>query len=241
MILSKSACSAQKQTTCNPVWSVLVAVAIVFFMISSPLSAQAGDYGAIYYSNDGGGQLGSSWDLRSRRSARDEAKAACKEDGGKECERFVEFGTGQCGALAESPEGAAGAKGPNKNVARADALRNCEELGPSCKIVEVACNSGLDDGRDDDENEDDRANNDDDDQDDYEDDPLARQLQGELKRLGCLNGSVDGIWGNGSRSALRRFARQAGLRLSSEPTRKALREAQNTDRGYCNHFEGRFN
>jgi hypothetical protein len=36
---------------------------------------------------------------------------------------------------------------------------------------------------------------------------LARLLQTELRRVGCYRGGIDGIWGNGSRRALREFDR----------------------------------
>ena len=62
---------------------------------------------------------------------------------------------------------------------------------------------------------------------------LAFPMQAELKRLGCLRGRVDGVWGGGSRSALNRFSRQKGLRLGSEPSQAALAEAQKTNSGYC--------
>lgn len=62
---------------------------------------------------------------------------------------------------------------------------------------------------------------------------LAFPMQSELKRLGCLRGRVDGVWGSGSRSALTRFARQKGLRLGSEPSQAALAEARKTNTGYC--------
>jgi outer membrane biosynthesis protein TonB len=62
---------------------------------------------------------------------------------------------------------------------------------------------------------------------------LATPLQQELKRIGCLTGRVDGIWGRGSRAALQRFANQAGLRLGSEPTQQAITEASRTEAGFC--------
>ncbi len=62
---------------------------------------------------------------------------------------------------------------------------------------------------------------------------LAYPLQSELKRLGCLPGRVDGIWGRGSRAALLRFSRQARLRLGSEPSQNALNVARRTPSGYC--------
>lgn len=62
---------------------------------------------------------------------------------------------------------------------------------------------------------------------------LARPLQAELKRIGCLTGQVDGIWGNGSRAALGRFAQLSGLNLGTEPSQRALTEARNRQAGYC--------
>ncbi len=62
---------------------------------------------------------------------------------------------------------------------------------------------------------------------------LAYPLQSELKRLGCLPGRVDGIWGRGSRAALRRFANQARLRLGSEPSQNALDVARRSPTGFC--------
>ncbi|MEM8878173.1 MAG: PAN domain-containing protein [Pseudomonadota bacterium] len=63
--------------------------------------------------------------------------------------------------------------------------------------------------------------------------PIETALQRELKRLGCLTGKVDGIWGRGSRAALRKFTQQAGLSLGSEPTQRALEEARRTEQGFC--------
>lgn len=52
---------------------------------------------------------------------------------------------------------------------------------------------------------------------------LARDLQGQLKRLGCLSGEVDGVWGEGSKQALKDFARYAKLSIASdEPTTAVL-------------------
>jgi hypothetical protein len=52
---------------------------------------------------------------------------------------------------------------------------------------------------------------------------LARDLQTELKRVGCFNGAVDGAWGEQSRKALKNFARYAKLSITSdEPTSAAL-------------------
>jgi hypothetical protein len=62
---------------------------------------------------------------------------------------------------------------------------------------------------------------------------IATELQRELKRIGCLTGRVDGIWGRGSRNALQRFSQQAGLRLGTQPTQLALSETRATDAGFC--------
>ncbi len=62
---------------------------------------------------------------------------------------------------------------------------------------------------------------------------LALDLQRELKRIGCYTGGIDGDWGPGSQSALRRFSSQAGLRLGNQPSQNALNEALRTDPGYC--------
>lgn len=54
-------------------------------------------------------------------------------------------------------------------------------------------------------------------------DKLARALQTELKRVGCLSGEVDGDWGQQSRKALKDFARHAKLSIAGDdPTEAAL-------------------
>ncbi|MEM8878171.1 MAG: peptidoglycan-binding domain-containing protein [Pseudomonadota bacterium] len=62
---------------------------------------------------------------------------------------------------------------------------------------------------------------------------LATELQAELKRLGCLRGRVDGIWGRGSRSALRQFGNLTGQNLGSQPSQGAINSAQQYGAGYC--------
>jgi Putative peptidoglycan binding domain len=44
---------------------------------------------------------------------------------------------------------------------------------------------------------------------------LARAMQTELSRLGCLSGRVDGKWGSGSQKALKDFAGRQGIKLAS--------------------------
>lgn len=54
-------------------------------------------------------------------------------------------------------------------------------------------------------------------------DTLASDLQKELKRVGCYDGTVDGSWGDETRAALDAFAGETKLSLSSErPTEDAL-------------------
>jgi len=55
---------------------------------------------------------------------------------------------------------------------------------------------------------------------------LARDLQTELKRLGCLSGEVDGDWGEKSKAALQNFTRHANLSIPSDaPSAAALNAA----------------
>jgi peptidoglycan hydrolase-like protein with peptidoglycan-binding domain len=63
---------------------------------------------------------------------------------------------------------------------------------------------------------------------------LARALQRELKRVGCLSGEVDGVWGEQSRSALRNFARQAKLDVGEDsPSETALAAASGARAHLC--------
>jgi hypothetical protein len=48
---------------------------------------------------------------------------------------------------------------------------------------------------------------------------VATAVQGELKRLGCYTGGLDGDWGNGSRGALKRFYDKVDVAsLGEEPS-----------------------
>ncbi len=52
---------------------------------------------------------------------------------------------------------------------------------------------------------------------------LPRTLQRELKRVGCLTGEADGVWGEQSRAALKSFVRHAKLTIpGDEPSNAAL-------------------
>ena len=54
-------------------------------------------------------------------------------------------------------------------------------------------------------------------------DLLPRTLQRELKRVGCLAGEPDGVWGEQSRAALKNFARHAKATIpGDEPSNAAL-------------------
>jgi hypothetical protein len=54
---------------------------------------------------------------------------------------------------------------------------------------------------------------------------LARALQLELKRVGCLDAEADGVWGDKSRSALKEFARHANLSVGGQEPNVALLDA----------------
>ena len=54
---------------------------------------------------------------------------------------------------------------------------------------------------------------------------LARALQRELKRVGCLDAEADGVWGDKSRSALKDFARHANVSVGGEEPNVALLDA----------------
>ncbi|HWB47871.1 MAG TPA: caspase family protein [Stellaceae bacterium] len=45
---------------------------------------------------------------------------------------------------------------------------------------------------------------------------IARSLQSELKRVGCYNGAVDGIWGPGTQAAVQEFNQHAGKALDTQ-------------------------
>lgn len=51
---------------------------------------------------------------------------------------------------------------------------------------------------------------------------VAARVQRQLKRVGCYYGAIDGIWGQGSRKAIRRFNRATGRSL--EPSRPSTRQ-----------------
>ena len=65
-------------------------------------------------------------------------------------------------------------------------------------------------------------------------DDLAVAVQEELKRVGCYTAGIDGIWGGGSRRALRSYVRETGADVSSrEPTAEVWRSVQAADGRIC--------
>ena len=45
---------------------------------------------------------------------------------------------------------------------------------------------------------------------------LVRQLQGALKRVGCYDGEVDGVWGSSSRLAMKAFTERVNAKLPTD-------------------------
>lgn len=65
-------------------------------------------------------------------------------------------------------------------------------------------------------------------------DDLAVAVQEELQRVGCYTAGVDGIWGGGSRRALRSYVRETGADVSSrEPTADVWRSVKAADGRVC--------
>lgn len=63
---------------------------------------------------------------------------------------------------------------------------------------------------------------------------LARSLQRELKRVGCLDAEADGVWGEKSRTALKSFVRHAKLGITGdEPNISVLDAASATKARVC--------
>jgi hypothetical protein len=63
---------------------------------------------------------------------------------------------------------------------------------------------------------------------------LVRALQRELKRVGCLSGEPDGVWGEASRSAFKNFVKHAKLSVDGdEPTAAVLDAASATRARIC--------
>ena len=63
---------------------------------------------------------------------------------------------------------------------------------------------------------------------------LTRDLQTELRRVGCISARPDGIWGPKSRGALKRYGRHAGLSLASlEPSHEVLDHLRSRTNRVC--------
>jgi len=63
---------------------------------------------------------------------------------------------------------------------------------------------------------------------------LARELQIELKRVGCDAGEVDGVWGDKAKTALSEFTRFAKVALpSNEPSSGVLQAVRNEKGPIC--------
>ena len=60
---------------------------------------------------------------------------------------------------------------------------------------------------------------------------LARQLQTELKRVGCYTGDIDGDFGSGSRRAIGNFTQSTGIRLPAESASPEALAAVSAKRG----------
>jgi hypothetical protein len=68
---------------------------------------------------------------------------------------------------------------------------------------------------------------------DSDPDALVKALQTALNTQRCNAGKVDGIWGRGSRRALARFAKHAGLAMSDEPTADVLAAVEDLPGPIC--------
>ena len=63
---------------------------------------------------------------------------------------------------------------------------------------------------------------------------LARSLQTELKRVGCLTGIADGVWGSGSKRAVLQYNKYASYKISVEqPSQAAIKRLQGIDKPVC--------
>ena len=62
---------------------------------------------------------------------------------------------------------------------------------------------------------------------------LEYDLQEELKYIGCYTGSLDGIWGPRSQSALNRFIDLVGTSYARKPSQYVLDAVRNEKKGFC--------
>ena len=59
--------------------------------------------------------------------------------------------------------------------------------------------------------------------------PWVREMQGYLKDLGHLGGTVDGLYGRGTRGAIRAFERAEGMEVTGLPTPRVMRALRDID------------
>ena len=62
---------------------------------------------------------------------------------------------------------------------------------------------------------------------------LATVAQGELAKLGCYDGAVDGVWGSKSRAAVAAFNERIVGSWSDEPSRKLIEALRSAPAGVC--------
>ena len=63
---------------------------------------------------------------------------------------------------------------------------------------------------------------------------LARALQSELQRVGCLSGRVDGVWGRGSRRGVDEYNRVASRKISPDsPSLEAINVLKSASKSTC--------
>ncbi len=203
----------------------LIALILIlpFFMIAAalPASAQSSDtYGSIFFDEDER-VFGFSSDHSDRGQAEQVAKRSCETRGGRKCIFAVVFEANQCGALADGDDDWAADYGSSGASAKSNALSDCRKNSSGCKVIVATCNQPSSSTA-----------------------PapapqvcregcLEYDLQEELKYIGCYTGKLDGVWGSGSQSALRRFCEAGGTCRGTQPTQEALEAVRNEKKGFC--------
>jgi len=77
------------------------------------------------------------WQAADPQRARQQVLADC---GASDCRVVLEFGPGQCGALALGQGGIGAGQGQTPAVAEAAALNECSRTGPGCRVAPAECN-----------------------------------------------------------------------------------------------------
>lgn len=93
-------------------------------------------YGAIVYA-PGTQDWRMRWQAVDARRARERALADCAA---ADCQVALEFGPGQCGALALGSGGFSVGQGDTPAVAEATALKECQRTGSDCRVAAAECN-----------------------------------------------------------------------------------------------------